>query len=472
MIIIQRCYNYNIKIQVLQKCFSQKYIQESFVCSGGVEVLLLNKDMLHTLLNQLWRVVAGPALLICIPLFLTPVEQGYWYTFTSIAALAVFADLGFSTIILQFTAHEFAHLSFAENGTICGDVKALWRLASFFHFCLSWLGKAIGIVFPAIVIGGWLFLQLKDDGIAWHGAWLLYSVMSAWSFFNVAMLSFFEGCNSVARVQKIRMILVIINSGTMLAGLYSDMGLWALACGMLLSALAGTGLLWRNFCVAVQQLWKAAVRYRYDWWPEFSGLIWRYAVSWGSGYFIFQLFVPLAFAFFGADYAGKTGMSIAAWTAGFNISFAWMTAVIPRINMLIEKKNWQALDDLFVKRCTAVLATMALGGSAFFVLYFIFDDISFFQRVLPLTSMVILFLCWLCQAWVNSIAVYLRGHKEEPLMKLSAFSAVYVAVTTFFCARYLAEDWLFAGFFSSYLWGIPLIYRIYAKFKARHGVIK
>lgn len=96
----------------------------------------------------------------------------------------------------------------------------------------------------------------------------------------------------------------------------------------------------------------------------------------------------------------------------------------------------------------------------------------FFQRVLPLTSMVILFLCWLCQAWVNSIAVYLRGHKEEPLMKLSAFSAVYVAATTFFCARYLAEDWLFAGFFSSYLWGIPLIYRIYAKFKARHGVIK
>lgn len=438
----------------------------------GADELLLNKDMLHTLLNQLWRVVAGPALLVCIPLFLTPVEQGYWYTFTSIAALAVFADLGFSTIILQFTAHEFAHLSFDENGMICGENQALWRLASFFHFCLGWLGKAIGVVFPVIMAGGWLFLQMKDDGIAWHGAWLLYSVMSAWSFFNTAMLSFFEGCNSVARVQKIRMILVIINSGSMLAGLYSGMGLWALACGMVLSALAGTGLLWQNFFAAAGQLWKVAARCRYDWWPEFSRLIWRYAVSWGSGYFIFQLFVPLAFAFYGADYAGKAGMSIAAWTAGFNISFAWMTAVVPRINMLIEVKAWQELDALFFKRCTAVLATMAVGGGAFFALYFMLHDVSFFQRVLPPASMGILFLCWLCQAWVNSVAVYLRGHKEEPLMKLSAFSAVYVAVTTFFCARYLAEDWLFAGFFSSYLWGIPLIYRIYAKFKARHGVIK
>lgn len=32
-----------------------------------------NKDMLYTLLNQLWRVVVGPALLLSIPIFLTAV---------------------------------------------------------------------------------------------------------------------------------------------------------------------------------------------------------------------------------------------------------------------------------------------------------------------------------------------------------------------------------------------------------------
>ena len=64
-----------------------------------------NKDMLYTLLNQLWRVVAGPALLLSIPIFLTAVEQGYWYTFTSIAALSVLQILGFQRFILQFTAH-------------------------------------------------------------------------------------------------------------------------------------------------------------------------------------------------------------------------------------------------------------------------------------------------------------------------------------------------------------------------------
>lgn len=117
---------------------------------------LADRDMLHTLLNQLWRVAAGPVLLLCIPLFLTSVEQGYWYTFTSLAALAVFADLGFSTIVLQFAAHEFTHLSFDKNGEVCGDRQAL---------------------------------------------------------FNAALLYFFEGCNSVARVQRICMVIAMANSG-------------------------------------------------------------------------------------------------------------------------------------------------------------------------------------------------------------------------------------------------------------------
>lgn len=431
---------------------------------------MANQDMLHTLLNQLWRVAAGPVLLMCIPLFLTSAEQGYWYTFTSIAALAVFADLGFSTIILQFTAHEFVHLSFAENGEARGDRQALWRLASFFRFCLKWLAGMIMLVFPFIVVCGWIFLQTKGGDVVWQGAWLVYSGMSAAAFFNASLLSFFEGCNSVAKVQRIRMVIAAANSGIMILGLVFDMRLWSLACGMGISAIAGLNLLWSGFGASMKQLWRISAHDIYNWWPEFSRLIWRYAVSWGSGYFIFQIFVPLSFAFIGADFAGMAGMSIAACAAGFNISFAWMTSVVPRINMLIEAERWKELDSLFFKRCMASLATMIAGGCLFFIFYFLCSDMKIFRRMLPSAGMAILFLCWLCQVWVNSIAVYLRGHKEEPLMKLSALSAAYVAFTTYLCARLLAPEWLFLGFFSSYIWGIPCVYRIYAGYKKRHAV--
>ena len=90
-------------------------------------------------------------------------------------------------------------------------------------------------------------------------------------------------------------------------------------------------------------------RYSYDWGKEFFPLLWRYAVSWCSGYFIFQTFIPIAFYFHGADYSGKLGISIAMWMAGYNIAMSWINAILPRINNLIALHKWNVLDKLFFK---------------------------------------------------------------------------------------------------------------------------
>ena len=115
------------------------------------------------------------------------------------------------------------------------------------------------------------------------------------------------------------------------------------------------------------------------------------------------------------------------------------------------------------------MGTMLIGGSCFFIIEFIIQDkINFFQRLLPPISMAVLFLCWLGQTYVNSIAVYLRAHKKEPLMQLSFYSAIYVAIGTWLSARYLQPSLLFVGFFSSYFWGIPIVLRIFWKQKKEH----
>ena len=64
-------------------------------------------DVFSTFLNQGWRIISGPFVLLCIPYFLSAMEQGYWYTFISVAALSVLADLGFSNIILQFCSNKY-----------------------------------------------------------------------------------------------------------------------------------------------------------------------------------------------------------------------------------------------------------------------------------------------------------------------------------------------------------------------------
>ena len=431
---------------------------------------MYKKDLMYTALNQLWRVIAGPMVLLFIPLYLTPIQQGYWYTFTSIAALAVFADLGFSMIILQFAAHEFAYLRFDENYKFCGDADHLWRLASFFRFSVRWLTKIVCIVFPLILVGGYFFLAAKAEQVEWQFAWVVYAVASACVFFYSSFLCFFEGCNSVSLVQSLRLKISICTSLVLLGGLFCGLHLYALAFSLVASSMAGFFLLLKRFWKAMQQLWHLSAKHCYDWWPEFSSLIWRYAISWCSGYFLFQLFTPLAFHFYGAELAGQVGISIAMWTAGFGIAMTCLTAINPQVNILVAERKWMELDQLFGRSMAGAMSIMALGGLAFFAIYFWFvDSVAFFQRILSVLPMGMLFVCWLLQLFVNGLALYLRAHKKEPLMQLSLVSAVYVAITTYLCARFLPVDWLFLGFFSSYLWGTPLVVRIWRRQRAEHN---
>ena len=409
--------------------------------------------------------------LLCIPLFLTSLEQGYWYTFTGIAALSTFADLGFTSIVLQFAAHEFAYLRFNKRYEIFGDEEHLWRLASFFRFVVKWLLKVVCIVFPLILVFGGVFLNSKHDDLSWELAWIIYSLASAGVFINSALMSFFEGCNSVGLVQGIRFRVGVFQTLATILGLVVGLNLYALSIALLVNVMISTGYILYCFHSTMKHLWNISAVDCYDWWPEFSALIWRYAVSWSSGYFIFQIFTPLAFYFHGAEFSGKIGISIAMWTAGFSIANTWITAIMPRINMLVSERKWIDLDELFNKNLRRTVFTMILGGAVYFIVYFEFHDkFYFFNRVLPPFTMAMLYVSWVLQSWVNAIACYLRAHRKEPLMKISIISSVWVALTTYMCARFLSQDYLFVGFLTQY-WAVLVVYKIYKRQKKEHLLI-
>lgn len=430
-------------------------------------------DAFQTILNQLWRIVSGPLLLVSIPYFLTPETQGYWYTFISLAALSVLADLGFSNIVLQFSAHEFAFLRFNENNQLVGDKEHFLRLADFFHFSLRWLLKIVLIAFPIIMIGGYAFLSYKtqpDRFISgWQEAWFLYSFFSAFVFINAIILSFFEGCNLVGKVQKLRFQIAVATTLSMLVGLLMHLELFALALSNVVSSLAGIFFIIKNFKTTILQFLRVEKHNVYDWWPEFSNLIWRYAISWGSGFLVFQLFTPMTFYFYGPIAAGKIGISIAMWTAGFNIAISWITAITPRMNILIAEKDWGNLDRLFRNGLIKSLCTMLSGGVLFFLIEYVFySKVSFFQRIISPYGMIILFLAWMLQIIINAMAIYLRAHKKEPLVKISCINAIIVVVGTLICGHFFKPEFIFIGFFVGSLFQCPAVYHIFRIFQRYH----
>src|ERR1700722_5120239 len=67
-------------------------------------------------LARVWSMGAGVVALLLIAAFFTPQIQGFYYTFTSLVALQVFAEMGLGQVIIQFAAHEWAHLKLEADG--------------------------------------------------------------------------------------------------------------------------------------------------------------------------------------------------------------------------------------------------------------------------------------------------------------------------------------------------------------------
>ncbi len=427
---------------------------------------LLSHDFRHTAINQLWRLFSGPALLILIPLYLSAEAQGYWYTFVSLAALAVFADMGFSTILLQFSAHEFAYLKFESDKTLSGSQKHLERLATLLRFAMKWSGGMGLIAFPIILVVGFFILDQKQTEIYWILPWVIYGLASVFVFVNSMLLSFIEGCNSVGEVQKIRFLISFVTVLSTVCLLLTGGELYALAVSLFVGALIGTILIFYRYINMLKQLYTIGSETLHDWKTEILPLVGKYAISWASGYFIFSIFTPIAFHYYGVVEAGKVGLSIAVCTAIFGIANIWMTIIIPKMNMLVSQKNYETLDPIFNKHLILSIITYILGIITLLIIITFFKDyVPFDERLVSPFSLMIISTGWLLQIVINSLAVYMRAHKEEPLVVPSFLSGIYISLVTLLIAIYLPFEYFFLGFLSSFVWGMPWVIVIFKRYK-------
>ncbi len=437
---------------------------------------LLNKnksirDILATFFNQAWRLISGPLMLLLIPLYLTEEQQGYWYLFGSVAALSTFADLGFSNIILQFSAHEYASLKIGNDGLLEGQSQNIKKMGSFLRFVIRWLSTICAIVYPVIFIVGIYFLVRDKVLSVYFVPWIIYSIGSLVNFFNNSVLSFIEGMDQISKIQKSRLVVAVINSVVVILSLLLQLNIYSLAFGIILSASFMFITIFKTFGKILKQLWNESVNFSYPWKKEILPLFKKYVLSFASGYFLFQIYTPLMHYFHGPVYSGKIGISMSLVTAMFSFSTIFVYTITPRINMLIEKKDWSELDRIFNKRLILSGLAYLFIACCFFMFIKLFGGIPFINKIvsrfLPWQGLLILISAYFIQVFINSWAVYLRGHKIEPYWYTGIVSAVWVFVITVLIGKFMSPDYFFLGLLSSYIWGTPWSYIIFRKWKKK-----
>jgi len=134
----------------------------------------------------------------------------------------------------------------------------------------------------------------------------------------------------------------------MVVTLYLDFNIYALGLSILANVLMSTVNLLYYFRKTIYQLLYISKHNCYDWWPEFSALIWRYGISWSSGYFIFQIFTPIAFYFHGAVFSwhGRAFMFTAKSGTGKSTQLKnWLQLYGDEINIINGDKPILAIRD-------------------------------------------------------------------------------------------------------------------------------
>lgn len=408
---------------------------------GLRSILGLDFHVTATLFFRGWTVLAGGITVVLLPLWLSPVVQGYYYTFSSLLALQIFFELGLNQVIVQLVSHETANLKLDLDGSIKGSVEHIGRLSSVVHLMRNWYAVAAGLFLLSAGPLGVVFFLRKGEltGGYWYGPWALLVLATATNLFLSPALAAMEGMGFVGNVARLR----LLQSGVGYIGLWISLalgaGLWAATVTAAVGVVCTSWWIWhRGQLIRNLADKKLATDFRIRWSRDVLPFQWRIAVSWLSGYFVFNLFTPLVFSRFGAVEAGRLGLSLTVFNAIPTIGMSWLSAKNPMLVRLIAKNARTELNNVFrgvLLRSCAVTTGMSLAAIGVIVLVGKFDAHAMTRiSTLPV-------LC--CLAWntiMNSgifgMAVYMRAHREEPMLPVSVVAGILTVVTALLGVRY------------------------------------
>lgn len=389
-----------------------------------------DRTVLFGLITRIWTVASGPITILLILQYFSKDVQGFHYTFASLLMVRFVAELGMSTIVQQFTAHEFARLQVHDSGALTGDPEALSRLASILRFAIRWFVQGSVVVTVLCAAGGYILFSRETSEVEWQAPWFALAVANGLLFAITPIWAVLEGCNQVRSVflfrlldsfvSRIAMWLVIILGGGLWAGVAPLIG----TCAVVLCY-----LLVRQRKLLLQ-IWGTPIVQRIDWREEILPMQLRLGTSMLAVSLLMFAINPIAFACFGPTIAGQIGITINLLVAVGTVPYVWFHARSPKFGMLVAQEKHAALRELF-HRLTGVylVASAVLFSSLLLGVWALHRfELPYHDRFLALGPTTFFACATILDGISQIIGVFVRAHKEEPLTLALIIQASLVTI--------------------------------------------
>lgn len=416
----------------------------------------IDKAISYSAGSRIVSALAGVLTLYFVSAFLSEESQGFYFTFGSIVALQVFFELGLTNILTQYVAHEQAHIEELSGGAAPQkeeSAKYESRLAHLLHFSVKWYLVAGILYFVIVLLAGFWFFRTyspaSDTGL-WLGPWILVTAFSAGNMFLSMILAILKGVGKVAEISQIVFYQQLAMPLSIWVALMAGAGLYGVGVGYGVMFVAGlAGLLILRMHEDLRRIWRRSIREKVNYSKEIFPYQWRISLSWASGYFVFQFFNPVLFATSGPVAAGQMGMTLAALNGISAFASSWIDTKVPLLSKYIALKEYVKLDSDFRR-----VFYQLMGVCGFLLLLFVavveglkLLDIGLGYRFLPVLPLCLMGGAVLANQAGNCWAVYLRCHKQEPLLVNSLVGAVLCGVSAIVCGNLWGAVGISAGYF-------------------------
>ena len=159
-----------------------------------------------------------------------------------------------------------------------------------------------------------------------------------------------------------------------------------------------------------------------SWRKEILPLQLRLGVSSITSYISYSLFVPITFRFAGPVAAGQMGLSWTLIDSMTGVALLWPAVNFPTMGALAAQSRWLDLDRLSKRVGFQAIALVIMGAGTLIALRIGIDIYHFHlaSRLLPLLAFALLAMTSVSKVLASVMISYLRAHKKEPIVVLTA----------------------------------------------------
>jgi hypothetical protein len=392
-----------------------------------------DRDICFTLVYRLWAIFAGLCTLVIVVTKMNPEEQGVYYALLNGVAIQLFFELGLNQVVTQVVAGEIGSRKIATGGFVIGRDKYLEKISEVVHLLESWYYfAAIAFSIFGCILG---FFYIKATGIndknrvIWF--WILLIFGTGLNLRFIPRFSVTEAMNGVAGIAKLRLVQSMASNCLSWLCFIWGFGLWGIIVIPFANLIVAKiwisrsdrfydKIILQHPKVSAMQTWKSVI----------LPLQWRMALSWMSGYIVFNLLPLIVFNKYGAVEAGRLGLSLSLYSALLNLGSSWVSAKFPRLVEHVAKGEYLELNTTFSKawRNSVSFTVVTSIIVVLFAPLLSMLNPQLSSRLSDQTILIALCVVTIANSVIFGAALYMRSFREEPMTMISVISAVSIVV--------------------------------------------